>query len=315
MRVDFFGKSDKGRVRQANEDYFAGEKIGREEYLFIVADGMGGHRAGDVASRLGTLSFISQYKKLRKKHQPIVDAMNRALLKANLSILEKATSDPKKRGMGTTFSALVIAEMIAYFVHVGDSRIYMIRDNEMMQLTTDHTFVGKMVEEGRITEDEARDHPQKNILYMSLGARKSFEPELNKSFSLKEGDVLLMCSDGLNNMVEDNTIKEYVLAYDTQPAVNQLIDLANDNGGTDNITLQIIHVEKLREPAKTEPIPIYKEKKNIFSLLGKLFHRGNRNVKEPSPETDNRGNEAGNFFEDTSNRDFQNNKPMEEKER
>lgn len=280
MKIDYFGRSDKGRVRKTNEDYFAGERIKENEYLFVVADGMGGHRAGDVASKLGTQNFVRHYKKLRKKKNSIMDSMNRSLEKANNVILAKATSDPRKRGMGTTFSAVVISGMSAYIVHVGDSRIYLIRDDEIFQLTTDHTFVGKMLEEGRITEDEARDHPQKNILYMSLGARKTFEPEIKKQLDIMESDIFMMCSDGLNNMVSDNTIKEYVLSYNTYDAVEELIKLANDNGGTDNITLQVIHVEKTREPAKTEPIPIVKEKFRIASFIKKLFKKNNRRKNE-----------------------------------
>jgi PPM family protein phosphatase len=269
MRIDFFGKTDKGKVRRGNEDYFACEKVKSEEHLFVVADGMGGHRAGDVASKLGTQTFIKQYKKYRKKNQRILAAMNHAVEKANLAILKKSTSDPKKRGMGTTFSAIVVADLKAYIVHVGDSRIYLIREDKIAQLTTDHTFVGKMVEEGRITIDEARQHPQKNILYMSMGARDSFEPELNEYMGIKEGDVFIMCSDGLNNMVSDATIKEYAQAYEPKDAVNQLINLANNNGGTDNITALIIQVSDFREPAKTEPIPINEniEEKSLFKKL------------------------------------------------
>jgi len=271
MKIDFFGKTDKGQVRKANEDYFAGEKVMEDEYLFVVADGMGGHRAGDVASRMGTAAFVRCYKKLRKKKNTITDSINRALINANSAILEKATSDPRKRGMGTTFSAMIISDMKAYIAHVGDSRIYVIRDDEISQLTKDHTFVGKMVEEGRITEDEARDHPQKNILYMSLGARKTFEPEINKNFDIREGDIFIMCSDGLNNMIPDSTIKEYILSYNTRQAVEELVKLANENGGTDNITLQVIHVNKYREPHKTEPIPIVKEKRTPFAFIKKLL--------------------------------------------
>jgi protein phosphatase len=279
MRIDYFARSDKGRVRKTNEDYFSGERIKDNEYLFVVADGMGGHRAGDVASRLGTQNFVRHYKKLRKKKNSIMDAMNRALEKANNVILAKASSDSRKRGMGTTFSAVVISRKSAYIVHVGDSRIYLIRGDEILQLTTDHTFVGKMLEEGRITEDEARDHPQKNILYMSLGARKTFEPEIKMQVDIMESDIFMMCSDGLNNMVSDNTIKEYVLSYNTYDAVEELIKLANDNGGTDNITIQVIHVEKTREPAKTEPIPIVKEKFKIASFIKKLFKSGHKDTK------------------------------------
>jgi serine/threonine protein phosphatase PrpC len=283
MRIDFYGKSDKGRIRKSNEDYLASERIEDDEYLFVVADGMGGHRAGDVASRLGTQHFVRQYKKLRKKKNPIMEAMNRSLEKANDVILSRASADPRKRGMGTTFSAVVISDFNAYIAHVGDSRIYLIRDEEILQLTTDHTFVGKMVEEGRITEDEARDHPQKNILYMSLGARKAFEPEIKKHIDLREGDIFIICSDGLNNMVSDGTIKEYVLSYNGKDAVEQLIKLANDNGGTDNITLQVINLEKNRNPEKTEPIPIVKEEGLIASILKKLFKRSHSDNKSVAP--------------------------------
>jgi protein phosphatase len=234
---------------------------------------MGGHRAGDVASRLGTLTFAKQYKKLRKKKIPITDSINRSMLKANMAILDKANADPLKKGMGTTFSAMVIADMKAYMAHVGDSRIYLVRDENLVRLTTDHTFVGKMVEEGRLTENEARDHPQKNILYMSLGARKSFDPEIDKNLDVQENDTFIMCSDGLNNTVEDRTIKEYAMSYNAKEAVEQLVNLANENGGVDNITIQVIHVEKNREPAKTEPIAIMKQPGNAFAFFKKLFNK------------------------------------------
>jgi PPM family protein phosphatase len=273
MKIDYFGKSDKGRIRKANEDYLTYEKIKDNEYLFVVADGMGGHRAGDVASKLGTVTFTKHYKFLRKKNNSINISMNRAVEKANAVILDKAASDPQKKGMGTTFSALIISDMKAYLAHVGDSRIYLIRDDALLRLTTDHTFVGKMVEEGRITEDEARDHPQKNILYMSLGARQSFDPEMNKSFDIREDDIFIICSDGLSNMIEDSTIKEYILSYDTRESVEQLIRLANENGGIDNITIQVIHVNKNRIPSKTEPIPVIKEEKNLFSFIKRLFKK------------------------------------------
>ena len=273
MKINYFGKSDKGLIRSANEDYLAGEKIGSDEYLFVVADGMGGHRAGDVASKLGTSTFVSQYKHLRKKKNPVIESVNLSLERANSAILEKAAADPRKRGMGTTFSAVVISDMKAYIAHVGDSRIYLIRNDILLRLTTDHTFVGKMVEEGRITEDEARDHPQKNILYMSLGARQTFEPELNKNFDVQEGDIFIMCSDGLNNMVPDDVIKEYVLSYDFKESVEELIKLANENGGTDNITLQVIHVDKNKKPEKTEPIAIVGGQNKIFAFIKKLFSK------------------------------------------
>ncbi|MCU0288750.1 MAG: protein phosphatase 2C domain-containing protein, partial [Acidobacteria bacterium] len=151
MKLIYAGKSDKGKLRKTNEDFYACQKINDDEYLFVVADGMGGHQAGDVASKLGTLTFIRQYISLRESKIPIQEALRESIAGANDKILEKATEDLQKRGMGTTFSAAVLSDMTAHIVHVGDSRIYIARGNEMARLTTDHTFVEKMVEEGRLT--------------------------------------------------------------------------------------------------------------------------------------------------------------------
>jgi serine/threonine protein phosphatase PrpC len=168
MDIHFFAKSDIGKVRTANEDFFLNEKIADNEFLFIVADGMGGHQAGDVASRLASETFFETYRGMRRKNTAIQASMELAVRKANNVVFKKAAADIEKRGMGTTFSALVIAGMKAYIAHVGDSRIYLIRHNRIKRITTDHSFVEKLVEEGRISADEARDHPQKNVLYMSL---------------------------------------------------------------------------------------------------------------------------------------------------
>ncbi len=268
MKVEYFGKSDIGKVRSRNEDYFINKKIDKNEYIFIVADGMGGHNAGGIASELGTLTFINQYKYQREKKKSIIDSMIFSIKKANETIYKKALSDPKKSGMGTTLSACVISNMRAYIVHVGDSRIYLIRDNDMKRVTTDHTFVEKMVEQGKITDQEALRHPQKNILYMSLGVQKSFEPEVINDFKIKDNDVIVMCSDGLVNTVTINQIKEFSLSYKPQESVEKLIKLANKNGGTDNITVQIIHIKKTEGIRKLEPISIEKEnKKNSMILL------------------------------------------------
>lgn len=261
MKITYSGKTDKGRVRKANEDYFANEKISDNEYLFIVADGMGGHQAGDVASRLGTLTFIDVYKSLRENDNTIVDSMQQSIKEANATILAKASSDLSKKGMGTTFSALVIYDMKAHIIHVGDSRIYLIRNEEIQKITTDHTFVEKMMEEGRLSEEEARNHPQKNILYMSLGARESFAPIVISDFDVNNGDLFIMCSDGLNNMVPDDLIKEYSLSHSSpKELVEELTKLANDRGGTDNITIQAVLVGKNQDFKKTEPIGIVKRK-------------------------------------------------------
>jgi protein phosphatase len=270
MKISYYGNTDKGRIRNSNEDYFTNKKISNDEYIFVVADGMGGHQAGDVASKLGTLTFIESYQEYREKGKTIAKSMVEALRKANSTILEKSKSDLKKRGMGTTFSAIVIANLEGYIVHIGDSRIYLIRNDELLRLTKDHTFVEKMIEEGKLTESEARDHPQKNILYMSLGAHENYTPEIRETFKVLEGDIFIMCSDGLNNMVEDEIIKEYSLANSTKKTVDKLIELANKNGGTDNITVQIIHIEEQGETEKTEPIEVVKKKGKIASFFSKF---------------------------------------------
>lgn len=273
MKINFYGKSDKGKLRKNNEDYFSSEKINNKEYIFVVADGMGGHQAGDVASKLGTLTFISTYKTMRGKGFDVRYSLTGAINEANNTILEKASDDLRKRGMGTTFSAIAIVETGACIVHVGDSRVYVVRNNDIMRLTTDHTFVEKMVEEGRLTEEEARDHPQKNILYMSLGAKQSFFPDVSESFEIRGGDIYALCSDGLNNMVDDSVIKEHVMTYSPRTAVNKLVKLANRNGGTDNITLMVIKVEERGSKEKTEPIKIAKKKFSFASFFSKETKR------------------------------------------
>ncbi len=272
MEIKSYGKSDIGRVRGGNEDYFAIEYISNDEKLFIVADGMGGHKAGNVASQLGTQTFISEFKNSREKKISISKSMLFAIQEANKKILETANSDIDKRGMGTTFSAIVFNGDKAEIIHVGDSRIYLIRNNRMERVTIDHTFVEKMREEGRITEAEARRHPQKNILYMSLGAREAFNPYIKKDLKIKNGDIFLMCSDGLTDMVEDDIIKEYCLSYSPKKATEELIELGNRNGGIDNITILNIHVGNTDKDDMTHPIKIdNKLKKNAIPYIKKFL--------------------------------------------
>ena len=271
MDIHFFAKTDVGKVREGNEDFFLNDKISEDEYLFIIADGMGGHQAGDVASKLAAETFLDAYHLFRKKEHSIDESMELAIKRSNSTILKKAASDPNKRGMGTTFSAIVISGMRAYIIHIGDSRIYLVKKNRIRRVTTDHTFVEKLVEEGRISPEEARDHPQKNVLYMSLGAREGFSPEILKEMQLEEGDAIVMCSDGLSNMVADEQIKETVLSFYPEEAADQLVKMANSNGGTDNITLQVIRLGSLEMLEKTKPLRMFKPRKKLitfFSLFG-----------------------------------------------
>ena len=232
---------------------------------------MGGHKAGDVASSIGTSAFVKKYKKLRNSGKSISDTLDLALQEANTTILDKATKEPEKKGMGTTFSAIVINGNKGFIIHVGDSRIYLIRNNVIKRLTRDHTFVEKMIEEGKITEKDARIHPHRNILYYSLGARESLTPQLIDDFDIFESDAFLLCSDGLNSMVEDTMIKDYCLLYSPEKAVKELINLAKNNGGNDNITIQIIHFGNVASQDKTDKLNVgdLRTKKNIY-LWGAL---------------------------------------------
>jgi protein phosphatase len=267
MDIHFYAKTDVGRIRSANEDYFLSDKVSANEFIFIVADGMGGHQAGDVASKLAADSFCDFYKSSRKKNLPVLESMEMAIRKANAAVFEKAAADIKKRGMGTTFSAMIVADMKASIAHVGDSRIYLIRRNKLKKLTTDHSFVEKLVEEGRISPEEARDHPQKNVLYMSLGARENLTPEIIDPLPLEDGDALVMCSDGLSNMVSDAELTEIVMEHYPEEAANALVKLANANGGADNITLQIVRIGTLEMLEKTKPIPVARSRRKLFGAM------------------------------------------------
>ncbi len=270
MDIHFFAKSDIGKVRTTNEDYFLNEKIADNEFLFIVADGMGGHQAGDVASKLASETFFETYRGLRKKNTAIPASLEQAVRKANTMVFRKAAADIEKRGMGTTFSALVIAGMKAYIAHVGDSRIYLIRRNRIKRLTTDHSFVEKLVEEGRISADEARDHPQKNVLYMSLGARESFTPEIQNDILLEDGDAMVMCSDGLTNMLDDDTLLNITMGDYPEEAADTMVKLANAHGGSDNITVQVIRIGSLEMMEKTKPIRLSRPRRKLTSLIALL---------------------------------------------
>ncbi|MEN8222784.1 MAG: Stp1/IreP family PP2C-type Ser/Thr phosphatase [Acidobacteriota bacterium] len=272
MEIISYGKSDIGKVRDNNEDFFAINDISENEHLLIVADGMGGHQAGNVASKLGVETFVKHYGSVRKRGASIPPALLQSIKRSNSAVLKKASSELDKRGMGTTFSALLISKKKANIVHIGDSRIYLIRDGIIKRITTDHTFVEKMVAEGRITSEEARHHPQKNILYMSLGARETFHPDEITGMEVMVDDIFLICSDGLTDMVTDDIIMEYCLSYPPDKAVDELIALSNRNGGLDNITIVIAQAGGVKKH-RTEPIKVQKEKKerSLFLVLSILF--------------------------------------------
>lgn len=226
--------TDIGRKREINQDYvFAtDETIGNLPNLLVVADGMGGHRAGDFASRFIVEVLAEEVQNSKETHPEQI--LGNAIQTANERLMEEAAKDSRLEGMGTTLVAATILDHVLYFANVGDSRLYLI-NKEIRQLSKDHSMVEEMVRLGGLTEEEAKHHPDKNIITRAMGVKDKVEPDFFE-YRLKGGDTILMCSDGLTNMVDDDEIFQIVKsARDIVEAVETLIQRANENGGSDNI--------------------------------------------------------------------------------
>ena len=229
-----FSMTDIGRKREVNQDYvFAtDETIGNLPNLLVVADGMGGHRAGDFASRFTVEVLAEEVQNCKETHPETI--LGNSIQAANERRLEEAEKDNRLEGMGTTLVAATILDHVLYFANVGDSRLYLI-NKEIRQLSKDHSMVEEMVRLGGLTEEEAKHHPDKNIITRAIGVKQKVEPDFFE-YRLKGGDIILMCSDGLTNMVDDDEIFQIVKsARDIVEAVESLIQRANENGGSDNI--------------------------------------------------------------------------------
>jgi serine/threonine protein phosphatase PrpC len=231
MRPSVGAKSDVGKVRDGNEDSY----LLKEPY-FAVADGMGGHLAGDVASRIAVQTISENLS----DGVTGPEELERAVKNANSAIYEKASSDPSLHGMGTTCTLALVADPEIHIAHVGDSRAYLLRDDELSLITEDHTLVGRMVKEGRLQPEEAERHPQRSIITRALGVDAEVEVDLI-TIPVKEGDRILLCSDGLTSMIQADAIHEILTGNeDPQGAVEDLIDAANAAGGEDNITAVLL---------------------------------------------------------------------------
>ena len=229
-----FSKTDIGMVREVNQDYvFVTEApIGNLPNLLVVADGMGGHRAGEYASRLA-VEVLKQELAASTEESPEA-MMKNAITRANERVLEAARQDAKLSGMGTTLVAATVMDRTLYFANVGDSRLYLLSD-DIKQLSKDHSLVQEMVRLGGINQEEAKSHPDKNIITRAIGAKDDVDIDFYE-YRLKKGDIILMCTDGLSNMVEDEEILHIVkCSRDVVEAVEQLIERAKEHGGSDNI--------------------------------------------------------------------------------
>ena len=247
--------TDVGKARERNEDsYYAGE------YVFAVADGLGGHNAGDVASRLAVEPLAAFDRAVEgTPGDRVADALEKAVDAANRAVYQRAQNDAKVRGMGTTLTAIAISNGSAHLAHVGDSRCYLVRNGEITQLSSDHTLVARMVAEGKLTPEQAETHPQRSILTRALGAEPDVDVD-TLEIQLAPGDRLVLCSDGLSSVVGDDQILATLAdSKDLKEACKRLVDTANARGGPDNIT--VVVVEMTGTPSRTAAAPVRKPAK------------------------------------------------------
>lgn len=244
IKINAFGKTDVGLMRTINQDsiFVSTQPIGKLPNLFIVADGMGGHKAGDVASREAIERFV-KYACTTHMSDP-ANILDAGIISVNKDIFGMANSNRDYSGMGTTFVAASLVENHVYIANVGDSRLYLI-GRDIRQITRDHSLVEDMVRMGVLEREEARTHYKKNVITKAIGVAddKTSTPDIFE-IEVENGDKLLLCSDGLTNMVEDYDIKKIVKDNDSiEDAVRELIKQANENGGKDNISAILIEPE------------------------------------------------------------------------
>ena len=278
-RVLYSGLSEAGRVRSINQDsHFVGEM--ETGYVAVVADGMGGHKTGEVASQKavetirGELSQASTYPPA---------ALAKAVQAANLEIFDYASLHPEHQGMGTTLTTVFIDDQVGLVGHVGDSRAYLIRENGIRQLTFDHSWVAEQVRQGVITQDEARRHRLRNVITNALGSTQEVKLDL-LYFEVQAGDKLLLCSDGVSMLLTEDVMKSLVSKHKPEEAVKHLIAEANRRGSPDNITAIVLEVENVETRAKKYALPDnYQEPKSV--TIGSST-TGIRKVEEAFPRQD-----------------------------
>lgn len=245
--VKCFGKSVAGMQRENNEDsIYVGSGDKEVKNIFIVADGMGGHNAGEVASRLAVDKFIEYIRphfKTGIDREFVLDVLLGGVIYANEIIYKESVNNEKRKGMGTTFTCVYYNDGKIYAVHVGDSRIYILTDGKLKQISNDHSYVMELVRKGNLTPQEAANSPKRNIITRAVGCEEKIDVDTIIK-ELKEGDVVLICSDGLSTMVKDSEIEEIMNKYsDAEKTIEALIEKANKNGGKDNISAIIIRNE------------------------------------------------------------------------
>ena len=256
--MQFFGKSDTGIKRRENQDSFVTEQLYENAVLCLVCDGMGGANGGKTASEVTCREFVEQVKKklpdfYNKKQKAYIcedgdikKMLQKAVDTANSSVYKKANKNEELSGMGTTLVCALIIDDLLYIAHIGDSRLYFVSDEELKQITRDHSYVQTLIDLGQITPEEASFNPHKNIITRAIGTQKNVEADIIcHKLSDIDAEYILLCSDGLTNYADNKTIHSIIKENTSiENACNLLIDKANENGGGDNITAVVIKLDK-----------------------------------------------------------------------
>ncbi|HEY6224954.1 MAG TPA: Stp1/IreP family PP2C-type Ser/Thr phosphatase [Gemmatimonadales bacterium] len=248
MHITCAGRTDVGIIRSGNEDSYL---MVPDRGIFVVADGMGGHAAGEVASDMAVRHIARELGSLKGlSDKDVKERMESAIRAANAAIFQRTLTEHDKRGMGTTVTSLVLYGTRFLIGQVGDSRAYLLRDGKLTQVTKDHSYVQEQVDAGYLTAEQARTHPYSNVITRCVGANSDVTPDVYVG-SAKAKDLFLLASDGLTGMLEDPQLLEIVGQTDRMPQelVDQLIDEANRHGGLDNITAILVRIDSVEYPA------------------------------------------------------------------
>jgi serine/threonine protein phosphatase PrpC len=277
-------RTDVGLVRSENQDFgiYTTAEEEKESHpggrLLIVADGMGGHRGGATASRLAAETVKAQY--LGSETADIPAALKESLIRANARIFSEAQANPELRGMGTTTSVLALRGDRGWLAHVGDSRIYLVRNDEIRQLTDDHSLVATMVREGLLTTAEAEVHPRRNVLQRSMGVAEEVEVDVRGPIELREGDTFILCSDGLHGLVKEHELRE-IAKKSIEAAADEYLRRALERGAPDNVTVIVARVEDseagettlVEKLDETQPLDTIDETMKITQPLSAIEER------------------------------------------
>ncbi|WP_313113633.1 PP2C family protein-serine/threonine phosphatase [Aequorivita sediminis] len=251
-----YAVSETGPVRDHNEDYIAYSypENNQRNLIAIVADGMGGHNAGEVASKMACDILLEYCLKYWAKHAPL-KLLQKAFYNAHKEIVETGERNTEQQGMGTTATSVIIQQNICYIGHIGDSRIYFFRNGSLTQISKDHTLVNQMFEDGDITKQERDNHPMKNVLLQALGTKTNIQPQItSKRYKVLEGDRIFLCSDGVTDVFSDDDIKDLLSMHQAEFVLECLSCTAITRNVSDNFSALLIEVSSInkRNPSKTK---------------------------------------------------------------